>query len=46
VLPVPPYEATLAAGRGSSLMPEVARARVAGHRWGSGDRRDKTRPIA
>jgi hypothetical protein len=37
VLPVPPYPAKLAAGRGSSLMPKVARARIAGHRWGSGD---------
>jgi hypothetical protein len=36
VLPVPPYEATLAVGRGSSLMPEIARARVGGHRWKPG----------
>jgi hypothetical protein len=33
VLPVPPYDAALAAGRGSSLLPDIAGARVAGHPW-------------
>lgn len=36
VLPVPPYAAAHAVGRGSALMPDLARARVGGHRWGAG----------
>lgn len=39
VLPFPPYSAAEGAGRGNSLMPELARARLAGHRWGSGPRK-------
>lgn len=34
VLPLPPYPAAYAAGRGASLMPDLAGARVAGHSWG------------
>jgi hypothetical protein len=33
VLPVPPYDATLAAARGSSLLPDIAAARIEGHTW-------------
>jgi hypothetical protein len=36
VLPMPPYPAAYAAGRGSSLMPDLSRARVSGHGWGNG----------
>jgi hypothetical protein len=36
VIPWPPYPALDAAGRGSSLMPRFARARVAGHPWPPG----------
>lgn len=34
VLPSPPYPPADARARGSSLLPELASARVAGHRWG------------
>jgi hypothetical protein len=33
VLPRPPYSAVQGAGRGASLLPEIAGARIAGHRW-------------
>lgn len=36
VLPVPPYAAAHAVGRGSALLPDLARARVSGHAWGAG----------
>ncbi len=36
VIPQPPYSAVAAAGRGSSLMPTLARARVSGHPWPPG----------
>jgi hypothetical protein len=36
VLPVPPYAAVHAVGRGSALLPDLACARVSGHRWGAG----------
>jgi hypothetical protein len=36
VLPRPPYSAGYAAGRGASLLPDIASARTPGHKWGSG----------
>jgi hypothetical protein len=36
VLPRPPYNAGYAAGRGASLLPDIASARVTGHKWAGG----------